>query len=146
VTSKVRMTDVNSHGLGVIVRDSRENKIVTSVVIPKNTPLPTERVKVFGTEAPNQRIVRLRIVEGDTRDPRGCTQIGECVVRHLPKGLPQGAPVEVSFQYDTSGRIHVKAIELTHGTNSSVELVRDTGFAQVELDRLTDAVSEIEVE
>ncbi|MCK4658798.1 MAG: Hsp70 family protein [Phycisphaerae bacterium] len=145
-TRKVRMTDVNSHGLGVVVRDSRENTVVNSVIIPKNTPLPTERVKVFGTEAANQRIVRLRILEGDTRDPRGCTQIGECVIRHLPKGLPKGSPVEVSFRYDTSGRIHVRAVELKHSTTAEVELVRNTGFDQVDLTRLTNAVSEIDIE
>ena len=145
-TKRVEMINVNSHGLGVIVRDSRENQVVNSVVIPRNTPLPTERVKVFGTEAANQRIVRLRIVEGDTRDTRGCTQLGECVIRDLPEGLPKGALVEVSFRYDTSGRIHVRAVELRHGNVAEVDLVRDTGFDQVDLMRLRDAVSEIEVE
>ncbi|MCP4594304.1 MAG: Hsp70 family protein [bacterium] len=145
-TRNVKMTDVNSHGLGVVVRDPRENRVVNSLVIPKNTPLPTERVKVFGTEAANQRMVRLRILEGDTRDPRGCAQIGECIIRHLPKGLPKGAPVEVTFRYDTSGRIHVRAVELQHATSAEVDLKRDTGFEQVDLDRLKDAVSEIELE
>ncbi len=142
----VRITNVNSHGLGVIVRAPRENRLVNSVVIPKNTPLPTERVKVFGTEAVNQRIVRLRIVEGDLRDPRGCTQIGECVIRQLPKGLPKGSLVEVSFRYDPSGRIHVRAVELKHATVAEVDLVRAAGFAQVDLTRRRDAVSEIERE
>ena len=145
-TSRVRMTNVNSHGLGVLVRDPRRKQLVNSVVIPKNTPLPTERVKVFGTEAANQRIVRLRVLEGDTRDPRGCTQLGECVIRHLPKGLPKGSPVEVSFRYDPSGRIHVRAVDLKHSTAAEVELVRETGFDQVDLNRLRDAVLEIIVE
>ena len=145
-TRHVRLTNVNSHGLGVVVRDPRENRLVNSVVIPKNTPLPTERRKVFGTEAANQRIVRLRILEGDTRDPRGCTQIGECVIRNLPKGLRKGSPVEVFFRYDTSGRIHVRAEELKHSTVAEVEVVRETGFDQVDLNRMRDAVSEIDVE
>ena len=145
-TRDVRLTNVNSHGLGVVVRDPRENRLVNSVVIPKNTPLPTERRKVFGTEAANQRIVRLRILEGDTRDPRGCTQIGECVIRNLPKGLRKGSPVEVFFRYDTSGRIHVRAEELKHSTVAEVEVVRETGFDQVDLNRMRDAVSEIDVE
>ena len=142
----VRMTNVNSHGLGVIVRSSRENRTVNSVVIPKNTPLPAARVKVFGTEAQNQRQVRLRIVEGETRDPRGCVQIGECMIRGLPKGLPKGAPVEVSFNYDTSGRIHVRAVELSSRLSADVELRRDRGFNQADVDKLTDAVAELDVE
>jgi molecular chaperone DnaK len=142
----VMLGDVNSHGLGVIVRSSRENRTVNSLMIPKNTPLPTTRVKVFGTEARNQRMVRLRIVEGDSRDPRGCTQIGECVIKHLPKGLPKGNPVEVTFAYDTSGRIHVRAVEMTSNISADVELQRDTGFAQRELEMLTNTVAELDVQ
>ncbi|MFH0983428.1 MAG: Hsp70 family protein [Planctomycetota bacterium] len=144
-TRRVRLTNVNSHGLGVIVRNPQENRVVNSVIIPRNTPLPTERMKVFGTEAAHQRLVRLRVVEGDTRDPRGCTQLGECVIRDLPKGLPKGAPVEVSFRYDPSGRIHVRAVELRHGIAAEVELVRETGFEQEDLDRLRNVVSEIDL-
>ena len=142
----VKLTDVNSHGLGVIVRSSREQRTVNSVIIPKNTPLPTARVKVFGTEAKNQRQVRMRITEGDSRDPRGCTQIGECMIKHLPKGLPKGAPVEVSFKYDASGRIHVRAVELTSRISADVELHREGRFDQADLDQLTDAVAELDVE
>jgi molecular chaperone DnaK len=142
----VKMTDVNSHGLGVIVRSSQENRTVNSVIIPKNTPLPTTRVKLFGTEAKNQRQVRLRITEGDTRDPRGCTQIGECMIRHLPKGLPKGAPVEVSFNYDKSGRIHVRAVELASRISADVEIYRDRGFDETNLRQIKDVVAELDVE
>ena len=76
----ITLSDVNSHGLGVIVRAAGETNTVNSIIIPKNTPLPTSRIKVFGTEARDQRQVRLRITEGDSRDPRGCVQIGECMI------------------------------------------------------------------
>ena len=143
---RIKLADVNSHGLGVIVRAKEGQGTANSVIIPRNTPLPTSRVKLFGTEAKNQRQVRLRITEGDTRDPRGCTQIGECLIRQLPKGLPKGAPVEVSFRYDASGRIHVKAIELTSRISADVQLERTSGFAQEDLNKMKDAVSEINVE
>ncbi len=142
----VKMTDVNSHALGVIVRSSREKRTVNSVIIPKNTPLPASRIKVFGTEAKNQRQVRIRVVEGDSRDPRGCTQIGECMIKSLPKGLPKGAPVEVSFKYDKSGRIHVRAVELSSRLSADVELHREYGFEQADVEKLADAVAEIDVE
>ncbi|MCB9849473.1 MAG: Hsp70 family protein [Phycisphaerales bacterium] len=142
----IKLTDVNSHGLGVIVRSSRESRTVNSVIIPKNTPLPTTRVKVFGTEAANQRQVRLRITEGDARDPRGCTQIGECLIRLLPKGLPKGSPVEVRFAYDRSGRVHVRAVELTSGAGADVEIKRDTGFDADTVGKMADIVAEIDVE
>ena len=143
---RVSLTDVNSHSLGVIVRSSREGRIVNSVVIQANTPLPTSRAKVFGLEAANQRIVRLRIVEGDSRDPQACTQIGECTIRELPKGLPQGSPVEVVFRYDKSGRIHVQAVETTSQTKAEADIQRERGFDQIAIDKLTQAVDELTIE
>jgi molecular chaperone DnaK len=143
---RVRMTDVNSHTLGVIVRSSRENRIVNSAIIPSNTPLPTTRTKVFGTESANQRLVRIPVVEGETRDPRSCTQIGECVIRNLPKGLPQGSPVEVTFRFDKSGRIHVQATETTTQITAEASIRRESGFDQQTIDDLTDAVSQLTVE
>lgn len=144
--SKVKLTNVNSHGLGVIVRSSKEGRTVNSVVIPENTPLPASRVKTFGTEAANQRRVRLRIVEGDARDPRACTKIGECIIEPLPKGLPKGSPVEVSFIYDVSGRIDVKAVEVTNNISAQVELHRDTGYSVSDVDDMAEIVAEIDVE
>lgn len=146
IARTVRLTDVNSHGLGVIVRSTREARTVNSVIIPKNSPLPSTRVKVFGTEAANQRQVRLRITEGDSRDPRGCTQIGECVIRLLPKGLPKGSPVEVSFTYDRSGRVQVRAVELTSGASADVAIRRDSGFSADVVEKMADIVAEIDVQ
>jgi len=140
---KVSLQNVNAHSLGVVVRASRENRIVNSQIIPRNTPLPTTRTRVFGTEAPNQSIIRLRIVEGESRDPRACAQIGECVVRDLPEGLPQGAPVEVTFRYDGSGRLHVKAVELTRQTSAEVCIERVSGFQPQDLDQLAESVSRL---
>lgn len=137
---KVKLQNVNAHSLGVVARSSRENRIVNSRIIPRNTPLPTTRTKVFGTEVANQAIVRLRVVEGESRDPAACSQIGECLVRDLPAGLPQGSPVEVTFRYDTSGMLNVKAVELTRQTSAEVRIERESGFEPEEIEKMTDSV------
>jgi molecular chaperone DnaK len=139
----VSVQNVNAHSLGVVVRASRERRIVNSQIIQRNTPLPTTRTKVFGTEVPNQSMVRLRIVEGESRDPMSCTQIGECIIRDLPPGLPQASPVEVSFRFDSSGRLHVKAVELTHKATAEVELQRDSGFLPSEISNMAESVSQL---
>lgn len=140
---EVKLQNVNAHSLGVVVRASRENRIVNSQIIPRNTPLPTTRTRVFGTEAPDQWIVRLRIVEGESREPSACTQIGECVIRNLPQGLPQGAPVEVTFRYDTSGRLHVKAVELTRQTTAETQIERESGFEPAQIEQMSQSVSNL---
>ncbi|MHC4063328.1 MAG: Hsp70 family protein [Planctomycetota bacterium] len=88
-------------------------------------------------------MVRVPIVEGESRDPTACTAIGECVISDLPPGLPQGAPVEITFRYDPSGRIHVKAVELTHQTSAEAEIERDSGFLPSELEQLAGSVSKL---
>ncbi len=140
---RVRLQNVNAHGLGVVVRSSRENRIVHSRIIERNTPLPSTRTKIFGTDVPDQQIVRLRIIEGESRDPTACTQIGECVIANLPPGLPQGSPVEVTFRYDSSGRLHVRAVELTNTISAEVEIRRESGFTPVEIGKMADKVTEL---
>jgi molecular chaperone DnaK len=127
--ARLDINDVNAHSLGVIVRSTQEGgKIVNSTLIPRNTPLPATRSKIFGTHTANQRTVRIRVVEGETRDPYGCNQIGECVINQLPKGLPRGAPVEVTFKYDKSGRILVEAVERSNNTRAEAIIDRHVGF------------------
>ncbi len=140
---KVKLENVNAHGLGVVVRSPRENRIVHSRIIERNTPLPSTRTKVFGTDVPDQTTVRLRIIEGESRDPTACTQIGECVIANLPPGLPQGSPVEVTFRYDQSGRLHVRAIELTNNISAEVEIRRESGFTPTEIVKMADKVTEL---
>ncbi len=87
--------------------------------------------------------MRLRIVEGESREPSACTQIGECVIRNLPQRLPQGAPVEVTFRYDTSGRLHVKAVELTRQTTAETQIERESGFEPAQIEQMSQSVSNL---
>jgi molecular chaperone DnaK len=140
---EAQIVDVNAHSLGVAARSPKDNTLVNSIIIPKDTPLPAMRSKVFGLEEDDQRMVIVRIIEGEAADPAACTQIGQCVISQLPAGLPKGSPVEVVFRYDTRGRVHVKAVDRTSGVSAESTIRRDTAMTEGELMKLKDEVGRL---
>lgn len=133
----VQQDDVNSHGLGIAVRDPRSKELVNHVMIPKNTKLPTEKRQTFRTNEANQTRVTVKIYEGDAPDPAACTYIGQCRITNLPTNLPKGAPVEVTYSFGTDGRVRVLARDLTGGREANVELDRQGGLSEQQVDSFT---------
>ncbi len=119
----VRLRDVNSHSLGVMVRSPRYDKKVNTILIPRNTPLPAECRRVFCTHVSNQSRIRIPVLEGEVRDLNACTQIGMCTIEALPPNLPKGSPVSVTLRYDTNGTLRVRAEELS--TRATAEAIFD---------------------
>ena len=104
---RVRVSNVNSHSLGVVATDRRTEQKRTAVLIPRNTPLPTKAKRVFKTLKKGQKSIVAVIVEGESDNPLDCMQIGKCVVRDLPDDLPAGTRIEVQFHYTDNGRLQV---------------------------------------
>ena len=104
-----KITNVNSHSLGIVGREPGTGKRRVSVLIPKNTQIPHSNSKAFKTRAKGQAKIYMRIVEGESSDPDECALIGECRLEGLPRNLPEGWPVSVSFAYRRDGRIFVEA-------------------------------------
>jgi molecular chaperone DnaK len=116
------LINVNSHSLGILGIDQRENRRRNVVIIAKNTPLPCKVVRKFATARENQSSVRVTVVEGESERPEHCIHLGECVVRNLPPGLPKGTKVEVEYSYSADGRISVRARVPQARQSASVEL------------------------
>jgi molecular chaperone DnaK len=123
--------DVNAHSLGVAVRTSVG--YANSIVIPKNTPLPVSRTRVFHTGRANQRQVRVRVLEGEAHEAEACTQIGEFILKGLPPGLPERSPIEVECRYGTDGRIAVTGRDVTSGALAETTIVRQGMLQDAEL-------------
>lgn len=125
----VKTNDVNSHSLGVKV-SSPENraKKINHVMIPRNSSIPFSISQRFVTNSANQKTIHVYILEGDASDPDACTQIGDFRIVDLPPNLPAGSPVEVTYSYDSNGRIHAAAKELTGNRIATTEIVRDSGL------------------
>ena len=71
------------------------------------------------------RSVSVPVVEGESERPEDCIALGECVIRDLPPGLPQGTPIEVEYRYAANGRISVFARVPSVRYSAHVEINRD---------------------
>jgi molecular chaperone DnaK len=136
--------NVNSHSLGVAATDVKTGRPRTAKIIPRNTPLPVSAKRIFKTRRAGQRSILVQVVEGESRQPADCSQIGRCVVRDLPPDLPAETEIEVRFKYEENGRLTVSVYvegttaELTH------ELVRDNSLTREQLDSWRQYISGIE--
>jgi molecular chaperone DnaK len=128
LSSEFELINVNSHSLGIIGIDQREKRYRNIIIIPKNTPLPCKVVKKFATARENQSSVRVVVVEGESERPEHCIELGICVVRNLPPGLPKGTRIEVEYSYAPNGRISVRARVPKARQSAAVDLQYDAAL------------------
>lgn len=144
--SEVKQDDVNSHGLGVAAKNPKSGKLYNQVMIPRNSQLPIEVKRTFVTNEANQRRVTVQVIEGDAPDPAACSQLGSCRITNLPADLPKGAPIEVTYAFDTSGRVKVSAQDKTGGSQATIEIERRGGLSEQQIDSFTNMASQYKVD
>ncbi len=105
----ISIKNVNSHDLGVLGIDSKTKTKRRKILIPRNHSLPTRSSRKFQTAKDAQTQIIVQVVEGGTDTGQGATMIGKCIVQDLPTDIKKGTEVVVSFNYLSSGRIHVVA-------------------------------------
>jgi molecular chaperone DnaK len=103
------VVNVNAHSLGLVTRTRTSDRLLNSILIPRNTPLPHSGSRVFHTGNADQKRIEFRILEGEALDPDACSLLGRFLIDPLPSGLPAGSPVRLHYSYDESGRIRVQA-------------------------------------
>jgi len=130
---RISISNVNSHDLGLLGADSATGFPRRAIMIPRNTPLPTQKAKRFSTGRNNQTSVAVNVVEGGDEQGRHSTLVGRCVVRDLPPDLPKATPVEVIFNYTQDGRLLVLAQLPTINRKANLTIERSSGLTESEL-------------
>jgi len=141
----IRQEEVNSHGLGVTLRD-RAGKKRNKVMIHRNTQLPTEVKRTFSTFEDGQTRINVQVNEGEAPDPAACSLVGNCRITGLPEGLPKGSPVEVTYAYGSDGRIRVTAREKTSGTEATIRIERKGSLSASQIKDFEAMAGEYRVE
>jgi molecular chaperone DnaK len=110
------VTNVTSHSFGILAmmdyHTKSEREVIENLMLV-NDPLPTFRIQTFGTLEPNQPRVELRIMENNEKtsivEPEAFSALAEIgkVILPLPAGLPANSPIEVTFELNQQGRLHV---------------------------------------
>ncbi|HEV3006004.1 MAG TPA: Hsp70 family protein, partial [Pirellulales bacterium] len=135
------VTNVNSHSLGIEGIDPKTSRKRNVIVIPRNTPLPAKVKEKFVTKAENQRSIVVQVLEGESSIPNECTEIGRTVLRDLPHGLPNGWPVEITYEYGSNGRLKVTAVVPGTHREVNLELEREGALTEEKVARWKQAVS-----
>lgn len=142
---KVVQVNVNAHSLGIEAKN-RQQERVNSILIPKNTQLPTASSRVYFTVAPDQRVVRVKVLQGEASHAEACIAIGECWIEDLPPNLPARSPVQVRCSMGSNGLIDVLALDMTSGKIARTEIRRDSGLTDREIEREAAWVKSLRIE
>lgn len=108
----VKISDVNSHSMGIItVEPENYNRRVNSIVMKKDTPVPCKVSDTFMTLEDRQTSLHIEITEGEDTNPEYVTIVGATMMDLPP--YPKHAPLEVFFAYDDRQIVHVTVFDKT---------------------------------
>lgn len=110
---------------------------VSTVLIPRNTTIPTSKSEVFSTAADNQTQVEINVLQGERPMATDNKSLGRFILDGLPPA-PRGVPqIEVTFDIDANGILNVKAVDKATSKEQKITITGSTGLSKDELDRLT---------
>lgn len=132
----ISVTNVASHCFGVIALNRDEREIIANMIIV-NDPLPFTKTDSFYTVQADQQQVDVQVIENSVAEYEVAdTSAGEAIgnaTLHLPPRLPLHAPIEVSFELNQEGRLHVTARELSSNRTVDVTIQIKLGIPEEEL-------------
>ena len=109
---------------------------VMTKLIEKNTTIPTKKSQVFSTAADSQPAVSIHVLQGEREMAANNKTIGRFELTDLPPA-PRGVPqIEVTFDLDANGILHVSAKDLGTGKEQSIRITASSGLSEEEIKRM----------
>src|SRR5687767_14146692 len=109
---------------------------VTTVLIPRNTTIPTRKSEIFSTAEDNQTTVEIHVLQGERQMAVDNRTIGKFQLTGIPpapRGMPQ---VEVTFDIDANGILHVSARDKATGKEQKIRIESSSGLNKDEIERM----------
>ncbi|MFL5577766.1 MAG: molecular chaperone DnaK [Gemmatimonadaceae bacterium] len=109
---------------------------VTTVLIPRNTTIPTKKSETFSTADDNQTTVEIHVLQGEREMARDNRTIGKFQLTGIPpapRGMPQ---VEVGFDIDANGILHVAAKDKATGKEQKIRIEASSGLSEADINRM----------
>ncbi|MFT7636682.1 MAG: molecular chaperone DnaK, partial [Candidatus Omnitrophota bacterium] len=127
----VLLLDVTPLSLGIETLGN-----VCTKIIEKNTTIPTKKSQVFSTAADNQTAVSIHVLQGEremSNDNRTLGKFDLVGIPAAPRGVPQ---VEVTFDIDANGIVHVSAKDKATGKEQKIRIESSSGLSKEEIDKM----------
>ncbi|MFN3947835.1 MAG: molecular chaperone DnaK, partial [Aquificaceae bacterium] len=128
---EILLVDVTPLSLGVETYGG-----VMTVLIQRNTPIPYKKCEVFTTASDYQTEVEIHVLQGERPLAKDNKSLGKFYLTGIPPA-PRGVPkIEVCFDIDVDGILHVTAKDLGTGKEQSIRVQASSGLTQEEIDRM----------
>lgn len=104
-----KISDVNSHSLGIVAFDNSSAKESNVIILKKNTIIPAKASRIFYTSVDNQEYIEIRVTEGEDDEIQYVRIIGVAKIKLSSR--PAGSPLKIIVSYDENGIVHVTALD-----------------------------------
>ena len=119
---------------------------VSTVLIPRNTTIPTRKSEIFSTASDNQTSVEVHVLQGErpmAKDNRTLGKFHLTGIPSAPRGVPQ---IEVTFDIDANGILNVNAKDKATGKEQAITITASSGLNEGEIKRMVDDAEAHEAE
>src|SRR5690606_2011210 len=119
---------------------------VATVLIPRNTTIPTRKSETFSTAADNQTSVEVHVTQGErpmAKDNKTLGKFQVTVIRPAPRGVPQ---IEVTFDIDANGILNVTAKDKATGAERAIRIEASSGLTDADIKRAVEDAQKHEAE
>jgi molecular chaperone DnaK len=107
-----------------------------TVLIPANTTIPTRKSEIFSTAADNQTSVEIHVLQGERPMAADNRTLGRFILDGIPPA-PRGVPqIEVTFDIDANGILHVSAKDKATGKEQSIRITASSGLSKEEIEKM----------
>lgn len=131
VVKDVLLLDVTPLTLGIETMGG-----IMTALVERNTTIPTQKKQIFSTAADNQPAVTIRVLQGERKMANDNKEVGRFDLSDIPPS-PRGTPqIEVAFDIDADGILHVSAKDLSSGKEQKIRIEAQSGLQEEDIKRM----------